>query len=96
MKTESGYYLKADRPILGKIPWSVGVYSVENNGMYYLAWLKEILPPGSMSFEEARTAIISDYQGNLEKMWVEQLKKKYPIKVNEKGKQYVLHQLQAK
>jgi hypothetical protein len=53
--------------------------------MYYLAWLKEILPPGVMSFEEARTAIISDYQGNLEKMWVEQLKQKYPVKVNEKS-----------
>ena len=78
------------------MPWSKGVYSVENNGMYYLAWLKDILPPGSMSFEEARTAIISDYQGNLEKMWLEQLKKKYPVKVNEKGKQYVLQQLQAK
>jgi peptidyl-prolyl cis-trans isomerase SurA len=64
--------------------------------MYYLAWLKEILPLGPMSFDEARTAIISDYQGNLEKMWLEQLKKKYPVKVNEKGKQYVLQQLLVK
>lgn len=96
IKTESGYYLKGDKPIFDKMPWSSGVYSVENNGMYYLAWLKDILPPGEKSFEEARTAIISDYQGNLEKMWLEQLKRKYPVKVNGKGKQYVLQQLQAK
>lgn len=96
VKSESGYYLKGDKPIFDKMPWSSGVYSAENNGMYYLAWLKEILPPGSMSFDEARTSIISDYQGNLEKIWLEQLGRKYPVKVNEKGKQYVLQQLQAK
>ncbi len=96
IKTESGYYLKGDKSIFDKIPWASGVYSAENNGMYYLAWLKEILPQGPMSFDEARTAIISDYQGNLEKMWLEQLKKKYPVKVNEKGKQYVFLQLLVK
>jgi peptidyl-prolyl cis-trans isomerase SurA len=96
VKTESGYYQKGDKAIFDKIPWASGLYSAENNGMYYLAWLKEILPPGPMSFDEARTAIISDYQGNLEKMWLEQLKRKYPVKVNEKGKQYVFLQLLVK
>jgi len=66
---------------------------VENNGMYYLAWLKEILPPGNMSYEEARPAVISDYQEHLEKTWITQLKNKYPVKVNEKGIQYVQQQL---
>jgi peptidyl-prolyl cis-trans isomerase SurA len=96
IKTESGYYKKSDKPVFQKIPWAKGVYPVENNGMYYLAWLKEILPPGPMSFEEARPAIISDYQAFLEKTWLEQLKKRYRVKVNEKGKQHVLQQLQAK
>ncbi|MBA4055705.1 MAG: hypothetical protein C0490_13400, partial [Marivirga sp.] len=96
VKTEAGYYKKEDKLIFGKMPWAPGVYSAENNGIYYLAWLKDILPPGNMSFEEARPAIISDYQTYLEKMWVEQLKKKYSVKVNEKGKQNILQQLQSK
>ncbi len=96
IKTESGYFKKSDKPIFQKMPWAKGVYPVENNGMYYLAWLKEILPPGPMTFEEARPAIISDYQAFLEKTWLEQLKKGYRVKVNEKGKQYVLQQLQTK
>lgn len=96
IKIESGYYKKEDKSIFQKMPWAKGVYSIENSGIYYLAWLKDILPPGPMSFEEARPAIISDYQAFLEKMWLEQLKKKYPIKVNEKGKQYILQQLQTK
>ena len=96
VKVESGYFKKDDKAVLQKVPWEKGLYSVENNGMYYLAWLKDILPPGPMSFEEARPAIISDYQAFLEKMWLEQLRKRYTVKVNEKGKQYILQQLRVK
>jgi peptidyl-prolyl cis-trans isomerase SurA len=94
IKTESGYFSRDDRAVLQKVPWAKGVYSAENNGMYYLAWLKDILPAGPMSFEEARPSIISDYQAFLEKNWVAQLKKKYPVKVNEKARKYILRELQ--
>lgn len=93
IKAEAGYFKKEDKAVLSKIAWTPGVHSAENNGIYYLAWLKNILPPGTMSFEEARPAIISDYQNDLEKRWVEEMKKKYAVKVNEKGKQYILQKL---
>ncbi|HEY3403055.1 MAG TPA: peptidylprolyl isomerase [Ohtaekwangia sp.] len=93
VKYESGYFKREDKAIFGKIPWSVGVHPVENNGMYYLAWLKDMLPPGTMSFEEARPAVISDYQTYLEKSWIAELKKKYPVKINDKGKAYIQQQL---
>jgi peptidyl-prolyl cis-trans isomerase SurA len=96
VRTETGYFEKEEKPVLREVPWAKGVYSAENNGIYYLAWLKDILPAGLMSFEEARPAVISDYQGFLEKNWISQLKKKYRVKVNGKGKQYILQQLQAK
>ncbi|HEX6224807.1 MAG TPA: peptidylprolyl isomerase [Chryseolinea sp.] len=95
IKVESGYFKKEERAVLQKVPWAKGVYSSENNGMYYLAWLKDILPPGTMSFEEARPSIISDYQTFLEKNWVDKLKGKYLVKINEKGKQYMLQQIQS-
>lgn len=88
-KVESGYFKKADKAIFSKINWSVGVHEAENNGMYYLAWLKELLPPGNMSFEEARPSVISDFQSFVEKQWIDQLKKKYSLKINAKGKAYV-------
>jgi len=94
VKTETGFYKKEDKAVLQKVPWTAGIHPSENNGMYYLAWLKEILPAGDMSFEEARPTVISDYQTYLEKSWLDQLRKKYPVKINEKGKQYVLQQLQ--
>lgn len=38
--------------------------------------------PGQRSFEEARGFVINDYQQVLETAWLNALKKKYPIKVN--------------
>ncbi len=41
-------------------------------------------PHQSRTFEQARGLIINDYQNLLEDKWMQQLKKKYPVKVNEK------------
>jgi peptidyl-prolyl cis-trans isomerase SurA len=94
IKSESGYYKKQDKAVLQTIPWQKGVYPAQNNEMFYLAWIKEILPAGLMNFEEARPTIVSDYQSHLEAEWVKKLRKKYPVKINAKGKAYILKQLQ--
>lgn len=96
IRIEAGIFQKTEKEIFGKINWAPGVYTVENKGMYYLAWLKQVLPPGVMPFEEARPAVISDFQSATEKKWLEQLRKKYPVKVNGKGKQYVIATLESK
>lgn len=93
VRYEKGLFQKADRPVLTKVEWKVGDHSAENNGMYYLARILEILSPGLLTFEEAKASVISDYQNYLDKNWVNQLKKKYPVKINEKGKQYIFKQL---
>ena len=40
--------------------------------------------PEPRSFVEAKGLVINDYQAELEKEWVAELKKKYPVRVNEK------------
>jgi len=41
------------------------------------------------SYAEARGLVISDYQGELENQWVAELKKKYPVKIDEKVYQQI-------
>jgi peptidyl-prolyl cis-trans isomerase SurA len=93
VRQEAGIFQKTDRPVLSKIEWKPGLYAVENSGISYLVQVKEMKPPGPLTFEEARASIISDYQDYLERTWLEQLKLKYPVKVNEKAKKYVVQEL---
>lgn len=44
----------------------------------------EIYPqPVQRSFDEARGLVINDYQQQLEQQWLDQLKKNYPVKIND-------------
>jgi peptidyl-prolyl cis-trans isomerase SurA len=61
--------------------------------MYYLVRILKRVPPGPMTFEEARASVIADYQAALEKKWIDDLKKKYTVKINEKGKQHIYKKL---
>jgi peptidyl-prolyl cis-trans isomerase SurA len=36
------------------------------------------------NYSEAKGLVINDYQVELEKQWVAELKKKYPVKIDEK------------
>jgi peptidyl-prolyl cis-trans isomerase SurA len=96
IKREDGLFEKDEKPVLAKVTWAPGVYPSENNALFYVVSIKEILPPGPKSFEDARASVISDYQNYLEKEWLKTLRTKYAVKMNEKGKKYILEQLQKK
>lgn len=86
-------YEKGENKVIDKINWITGVQEIEADGIHYLVEVGRLLPPGRKSFEEARASIISDYQDSLEKSWVTQLRQKYPVKVNKKGKKLVITEL---
>lgn len=86
-------YERKESKVIDRINWAAGLQETELDGQFYLIEVKRLVPPGVKSFEEARASVISDYQDQLEKQWLTALKEKFPVKVNNKGKKYVLAEL---
>ncbi len=89
-------YEKKENKVIDQISWSAGVHEAEVDGLFYLVEVKRLVPPGIKAFNEARAQVISDYQDSLEKNWVSQLREDYNVKINNKGKKFVLAELTKK
>jgi peptidyl-prolyl cis-trans isomerase SurA len=50
---------------------------------YNFRKVEQILPPGTKTLDEARGFIIADYQDYLESLWIDELKAKYPVKIDQ-------------
>ncbi|MBK7406745.1 MAG: peptidylprolyl isomerase [Saprospirales bacterium] len=78
---------KGRSKLVEDMPWQVGAYSKpevnEREKSQNFVVIDRIIPPVNKTLAEARGYVIADYQDFLEKEWVEQLKKEYPIKVNQ-------------
>ncbi len=89
-------YEKGESKVIDKINWVPGLQETEMEGTYYLVEVSRMVEAGTKKFMEARAQVISGYQDSLEKSWVTSLKKKYPVKVNNKGKNAVMEELLKK
>lgn len=63
--------------------WKQGTSAdqVKDNRVLFVV-THQIIAPTPKTLQEARGIITSDYQSQLEKEWVESLKKKYPVSIN--------------
>lgn len=67
------------------------IYSHHNG--FVLVQVKEVLPESQKTFEEAKGAVISDYQALKEKNWLQELANKYKIVINQKALKQVKSQI---
>lgn len=93
IRIDQGKFENSERAVLAKVNWAAGLEKIELDGIYYLVKIERILPAGERTFEEAKGLLVADYQIYLENQWLESLRKKYPVKVNAKGKKYVFGRL---
>lgn len=64
-----------------KSPGLYGPYKV--NGKYFVYRVNEKLDPAPKKLDEARGIVTSDYQKELEQKWMQELRKKHKVEVNE-------------
>lgn len=83
LQMTEGTYTKNENEILNKCAWAKGDYNFEYNNRFYLVVIDRIDAPRNKTFEEAKGLVISDYQLYLENQWIDELKKKYPVVVND-------------
>lgn len=93
--SETGIFQREDRPALRDIEWKPGHYTSQNGNTHHLIVVRAMVPAGALSFEDARASVISEYQNELEKNWLAELRKKYPVKINDKTKKYVVEKLKS-
>jgi peptidyl-prolyl cis-trans isomerase SurA len=75
---------KSTDEIWNTVPFKTGEYSSKINGRYTFLKILDIFKPNNKNFEDIRGQVISDYQKYLEDEWIKELKKKYPVQLNQK------------
>lgn len=84
LKGEQGKFIQDKVSYLKGKDLKKGVNDIyEVDGKYYLIVVSEFLPEQNKTLSEARGSAIQDYQEHLEKKWLDELRKKHEIKVNE-------------
>lgn len=96
VKIEEGLLEEKENDLLVEYKPEVGVGDIiEKNGRYFVFIVKEKKAPVPKTLDEARGLVISEYQNYLENNWIEELRSKYPVKVNDEVLKKVIEILEV-
>ncbi|MEL0456958.1 peptidylprolyl isomerase [Flavobacteriaceae bacterium SZ-1-7] len=90
--------MEADDQALPKdLEFKKGISKIlKHNDGFVVVQIKEVLPAGQKSFDDAKGAVIGDYQNHKEENWLKELAEKYKIEVNQEALERVKAQLKNK
>ncbi len=84
LNVTEGLFQKEENKTIDQLKeWKQGNYTIESNGRINYIVVDAIEAPRMKTFEEARGAVISDYQNYLEKEWIDGMKAKNPVQIDE-------------
>ncbi len=84
VKTTAGLWKKGDNPVVDKLAFKDKTAEVaENTELPVVFVVGKMLKKGPEAYTDVRGAVTADYQNELERRWIETLRAKYPIVVNE-------------
>ena len=79
-----GRFNHGDNEVMENLAWKPGLSElVQRNNLWYLVDFKQVLPVTPKSLDEARGVITADYQTYLEKEWLQSLRGRYKVDVDE-------------
>ena len=74
---------KGTNALIDSTKWKKGFGdNITENGKVTFVYIRKILKPGYKELDETRGLVISDYQEHLEKLWIKELREKYPVTIN--------------
>ncbi len=76
-------YQKGDNEMIDAVSWTPGLKNpVDKDDQTFVVYIHEIIEPGSKQLNEVRGLVTADFQNHLEKKWIQELRVKFPVKVN--------------
>ena len=81
-----GYYQRGDNNFVDQTKWKKGKrqeFPSTVDQSTTIVCIREVRKPEQKTLKEARGLVTSDYQVELEQKWVQALKARYPVKINE-------------
>lgn len=96
IQADSGRFELGQIPVVDRTNFTEGLVTApvknEQDGSNTAAYIIRLHKDREIkTFEEARGAVINDYQMQLEEQWIAQLEKRYPVRINKK----LLRQLES-
>lgn len=80
-----GVFEKGERELPTGFEPKVGISKIyTENDSFIIVKVNEILPSGPKEFDEIKGRVLSDYQTYVEKTWMDGLRAKYKVEVNQK------------
>jgi peptidyl-prolyl cis-trans isomerase SurA len=87
VRIKKGKFERGDNNYVDMISWEAGLsdeLKTNVDKMSVFVRIHQVLEPEPKALNEARGLITSDYQTALEQQWVNRLREKYPVSVNQK------------
>lgn len=83
LKIDKGIYGITSHDIISKLDVNQKTHKIVNGNDFVYVVIKEVIPAGVKPLNKCRGLVISDYQSFIEKEWVDGLKKKYSVTVDQ-------------
>lgn len=84
LKIERGTWLKGEQEIVDQFGWNVGISPDKTiDKQIVFVEVESVIEPTPKTLQEAKGIVTADYQSMLEKNWLDELRKKYPVKIDQ-------------